>query len=99
MSTVSRCINSIRIAIVLLSVCAPLAAQSIPRDQYYAHIPPMPRLVRQTEASERLKLCNGPGCSSLRDVAPLNGVDDGRDSVLLALGQRFSPVLRRNNFS
>lgn len=70
-------------------------AQKFTRDNYYDFIAPTPRIVSQTEASKRLSLYGDPG----KDLDPADGVDDQRYERLLELAARFSPVLRRNNFS
>ena len=70
-------------------------AQKFTRDNYYDFIAPTPRIVSQTEASKRGNLYGDPG----NDLNPADGVDDRRYERLLELTARFSPVLRRNNFS
>lgn len=76
-----------------------LSAQAVPRDQYYQFLPPMSKLVTQTQASERLKLYGDRSSPQYSDVQPVDGIDDTRAAHLLALADRFSPILRRNNFS
>jgi|GEM_PF-5726238 len=70
-------------------------AQKFNRDNYCDFLAPTPRIVSQTEASRKLNLYGDPG----KDVNPVDGVDDERHRRLLELAARFSPILRRNNFS
>src|SRR4051812_14078974 len=76
-----------------------LGAQHIARDQYYALLPPVPRIVSQTRASAALHLFGDARDSSYRGAQPIDGIDDVRAQRLLQLAERFSPILRRNNFS
>jgi len=74
-------------------------AQQLPRAAYFDYLPPAPPLVAQTSASARLRLFGDARDSGYRDTAPTDGVDDRRAARLLQIAERFSPVLRRNNFS
>ena len=74
-------------------------AQQLPRTAYFDYLPPAPRIVSQTSASARLHLFGDTRDSSFRDAAPTDGIDDRRAARLLAIAERFSPILRRNNFS
>jgi len=76
-----------------------LGAQHIARDRYYVLLPPVPRIVSQTRASVALSLFGDAGDSTYRDVQPVDGIDDNRARRLLQIAERFSPILRRNNFS
>ena len=76
-----------------------LGAQHIARDRYYALLPAVPRIVSQTRASAALALFGDARDSSYRDAQPADGIDDDRAQRLLQLAERFSPILRRNNFS
>jgi len=76
-----------------------LSAQHIARDRYYVLLPPVPKIVSQTRASAALHLFGDVGDSSYRDAQPVDGIDDRRAQRLLILAERFSPILRRNNFS
>jgi hypothetical protein len=69
------------------TVCrtTPIEAQAIPRDGYYDYLPPPSRIVSQTHASAELALFAG--------LAP------DRMHRLLEIAERFSPIIRRNNFS
>jgi hypothetical protein len=90
-----------RAAVVGLLV-APLAVldgQSPTRDDYADFLPALPKIVAQTAASARLALFGDIRDTSYRDVAPIDGMDDVRARRLVALAERFSPILRRNNFS
>ena len=83
--------------VVLLGLPVMLPAQ-VARDGYYPYMPDMPKLVSQTGASERLGLYGDPALAGYADVDG-DGIDDRRHARLAALADRFSPVLRRNNFS
>ena len=74
-------------------------AQQLPRAAYYDYLPPAPRIVSQTSASARLHLFGDVRDSNFRDAAPIDGIDDRRAARLLYIAERFSPILRRNNFS
>lgn len=76
-----------------------LGAQHIARDRYNVLLPPVPRIVSQTRASVALHLFGDVRDSKYRDTAPIDGVDDIRGRRLLQLAERFSPIVRRNNFS
>ncbi|HUG39114.1 MAG TPA: hypothetical protein VMM12_01450, partial [Longimicrobiales bacterium] len=80
-------------------VAASSASAQIDRGDYYKHLPPTSRLVAQTGASARLHLYGDEAGPDYVDVAPRDGVDDRRGQRLLRLATRFSPILRRNNFS
>jgi hypothetical protein len=82
----------------LLFLTPVLLSAQITRENYYRHVPPMPKLVAQTNASERLFLYGDQRSSEYRD-ANANGIDDQREQTLHRIAVRFSPILRRNNFS
>ena len=84
----------------LILVCAatPSASQRIGRDQYFSHLPPMPKLVSATLATERFHLFGDTSLASYRD-ANLDGIDDQQAEWLKDLAAHFAPILRRNNFS
>lgn len=85
-------------ALLLLSVLPPLPApaQEIPRDEYLQFLPlQVPRLVRQTAASQRLQLFGDVTGPSYRD-ADGDGIDDARHDVLRRLAVRFAPFLVMN---
>ena len=84
---------------VLLALAAGPASAQVPARDYYRHLPPMPRLVAQTGASARLHLYGDTAAPTYRDVSPRDGVDDVRGDHLRRIALRFSPILRRNNFS
>ncbi len=73
------------------------SAQEIPRDEYLEHLPlSMPRLVPHTAASVALDLFGDPSAPGYRDEAPVDGIDDRRGEVLMALAVRFAPFLVTN---
>ena len=84
---------------LLLAPTLPVDGQRPTRDDYVDYLPPFPRIVAQTDASARLALFGDPRDSSYRDMAPTDGIDDARARRLSVLAERFSPILRRNNFS
>jgi hypothetical protein len=83
----------------LLTGASALRAQSAPQRAYYDQLPPLSKRIAQTEASTRFELFGDRAQPDYRDVEPADGVDDERGARLLALAHRFSPILRRNNFS
>lgn len=74
-------------------------AQQLPRAAYFDYLPPAPRIVSQTSVSARLHLFGDARDGSFRDAAPVDGIDDRRAARLLLIAERFSPIMRRNNFS
>jgi hypothetical protein len=84
-------------ALVLL-VSPSVRAQQIARDKYLDLLPPIPKLLSQTQASVHFELYGRQGAPEFVD-ANGNGIDDQREVVLHELAHRFSPILRRNNFS
>jgi hypothetical protein len=85
-------------ALAMVISVTPVCSQTIARDVYHEHLPGMGKLVAQTRASERFQLFGDRSSPSYRD-ADSDGVDDARAELLRDLASRFSPVLRRNNFS
>ena len=87
--------------LVLALVALPCVAQpqEITRDNYFAMIPPTPRIVGQTQASASLQLFGDRASPTFRDVDPADGIDDARGARLLRLAERFSPIIRPNNIS
>ena len=75
-------------------------AQQVPREGYLRFVPlEYPRLLRATEASERLRLFGDRSDPAYRDVAPRDGIDDRRHEVLSALAERFAPYMVLNSYS
>lgn len=85
-------------AATLLCAIAELSPAQITRDNYYRYVPAMPKLVTQTNASERFQLYGDRSRTDYRDE-DVNGMDDRRQLRLHAIAVRFSPILRRNNYS
>ncbi|MEX2152058.1 MAG: hypothetical protein WD825_01895 [Gemmatimonadaceae bacterium] len=81
------------------AMTSPLAAQDITRDNYFDYLPPPGRLVSQTRATARLHLFGDRNSPSFSDLAPADGIDDTRAARLLQIAERFSPIIRPNNFS
>jgi hypothetical protein len=72
----------------------------IPPAGYLAYVPlEYPRIIRETPESELVHLYGDRASPSYVDVAPKDGIDDGRGRLLLALAARFSPYLVRNTTS
>ncbi|HSG48598.1 MAG TPA: hypothetical protein VLA43_12335 [Longimicrobiales bacterium] len=75
----------------------PARAQEIPRGEYLRHVPlGLPRLVPENPASVALHLWGDPTSPAYRDFDPVDGIDDRRHDVLLALAVRFAPFLVQN---
>lgn len=73
------------------------SAQEIPRDEYLRMLPlSLPKLGLQTDASVELDLFGDPSAPGYRDVDPVDGIDDRRNRVLMALAVRFGPYLVQN---
>ncbi len=87
------------LAVLLIAPGAVLIGQRPTRENYVDYLPPLQRIVAQTPASARLYLYGDRQDTTYRDDAPVDGIDDARARRLAALAERFSPILRRNNFS
>ncbi|MEO7521608.1 MAG: hypothetical protein ABIW79_07310, partial [Gemmatimonas sp.] len=73
--------------------------QPIPRSEYVRHLPSSAsRIIAQAGASAALHLYGDIGSPDYVDRDPIDGVDDRRARRLLAIAERFSPILRRNSF-
>jgi hypothetical protein len=96
----SRCARqALALAMLAAGAAAPAAAQAIPRPDYVAYLPRYPlRAVGQTDASARLHLFGDERDPRYRDLAPRNGIDDRRDTLLAALGRQFAPWMVRNTY-
>src|SRR5688500_12709739 len=88
----------IALPVALLAVVPCLAAQPIRRDEYLRHLPRTPAIIGQANASALLHLYGDTAGPDYSDRAPMDGIDDRRGAHLLAIAERFSPMLRRNNF-
>lgn len=91
-------------AIFAVFLLAPLAspltaeAQQYPRAEYLRFVPlEVPRIIRQTPASDRLNLYGDFEASDFVDVDPQDGMDDRRHRVLEQLAVRFAPFLVQNS--
>jgi hypothetical protein len=81
----------------VLGISEGLTAQQMPKEDYITYVPlEYPRIVRQTQASQRLQLFGDPRAPGYRDVDPVDGIDDARGAVLQALAERFAPYLVQN---
>ena len=77
-----------------------LPAQHMPKEEYYRYVPlEVPRLIRQTPASERLQLFGDPSDPGFRDQDPMDGIDDRRFQILQRLAVRFAPLMVLNTTS
>lgn len=75
-----------------------MEAQQYPREEYLRFVPlEVPRIIRQTPASERLHLYGDLEAPDYVDVDPMDGVDDRRHRVLEELAVRFAPFLVQNS--
>ena len=69
-------------------------AQPIPREEYIRFVPlEVPRVIRQTPASERLHLYGDKEDPSYVDVDLVDGMDDRRFAVFKELSVRFAPSI------
>jgi len=85
------------LACFLCGLPASAVGQQIPRAEYLRYVPlEVPRIIRQTEASQRLSLYGDPESPEYVDVDPLDGMDDRRHAVLEELAVRFAPFLVQN---
>ena len=87
-------------ALLVTSIVSPRGAeaQQYPRDEYLRFVPlEVPRIIRQTPASERLHLYGNLEAPDYVDVEPVDGVDDRRHRVLQELSARFAPFLVQNS--
>lgn len=73
-------------------------SQSPTRDNYYFYVPSAGPIVSQRDASAELSLYGNVASVTYRD-ANGDGIDDVRARRLSDIAERFSPILRRNNFS
>jgi hypothetical protein len=89
-----------RVALTLGFVaCVPaILAQPIRRDEYFRHLPQTPPIIGQAQASALVQLYGDTARPGYVDRDPVDGIDDRRARYLLAIAERFSPMLRRNNF-
>ncbi len=93
----ARLIAGLTTTVFLLAGGTTVAAQEIPRDEYLKHVPlQYPKLIRQTPASDTLHLFGDKAAPGYTDISPKNGIDDGRDALLHALGVRFAPFVVMN---
>ena len=86
------------LGIALLAVALPARSQPIGRDEYIRHLPQTPAIIGQTPASALLHLYGDASSPDYSDRAPIDGIDDRRGAHLRLIADRFSPILRRNNF-
>jgi len=83
--------------LALVSLDSAASAQEVPRDEYIRQMPKgLAKPVPATAANIELELWGDPSDASFRDVAPRDGIDDRRGEILLALGERFAPMLVHN---
>ena len=81
-----------------LSVPISSEAQQIPRAEYLRYVPlEVPRIIRQTPASDRLHLYGDLDDPDYIDIAPVDGIDDRRHRTLQDLAVRFAPFLVQNS--
>jgi hypothetical protein len=86
------------IGIVLLLVGLDVQGQEIPRDEYLRYLSlKSPEIVRQTEANAELHLFGNTEDPAYQDTNPVDGIDDRRHKVLLALAVEFAPYLVLNS--
>lgn len=91
--------TAMTVALAGLALPVGAAAQSPLRRSYLGHVPPAPPIVAEARTSARLALYGDPSHPAYADELPPDGIDDARGERLRAIAERFSPILRRNNFS
>ena len=75
-----------------------MQGQEIPRDEYLRYLSlKSPEIVRQTEANAELHLFGNTEDPAYQDTDPVDGIDDRRHKVLLALAVEFAPYLVLNS--
>ena len=85
------------VGVIQFLVALDAQGQEIPRDEYLRHIPlEYPKIVRQTKANAEMNLF-GDITDPNQDVDPVDGINDHRHKVLLALAERFAPYLVLNS--
>jgi len=89
----------ILLLVMLLLVQTTAHAQKFTRKNYLDFLPPSPKIITQTQASQMLHLYGDCQDSSYQDSNPMDGIDDHRKLRLDSLAAMFSPILRKNNFS
>ena len=86
------------VGVVSLVVVLDVQGQEIPRDEYLRYLSlKSPEIVRQTEANAELHLFGNTEDSAYQDTDPVDGIDDHRHKVLLALAVEFAPYLVLNS--
>ena len=86
------------VGVVSLLIGLDVQGQEIPRDEYLRYLSlKSPEIVRQTEANAELHLFGNTEDSAYQDTDPVDGIDDRRHKVLLALAVEFAPYLVLNS--
>lgn len=86
------------VGVVSLLVVLDAQGQEIPRDEYLRYLSlKSPEIVRQTEANAELHIFGNTADPAYQDTSPVDGIDDSRHKVLLALAVEFAPYLVLNS--
>ena len=86
------------VGVVSLLVVLDVHGQEIPRDEYLRYLSlKSPEIVRQTEANAELHIFGNTKDPEYQDTGPMDGIDDRRHKVLLALAVEFAPYLVLNS--
>lgn len=86
------------VGVVSLLIGLDVQGQEIPRDEYLRYLSlKSPEIVRQTEANAELHLFGNTEDPAYQDTNPVDGIDDRRHKVLLALAVEFAPYLVLNS--
>ena len=86
------------VGVVLLLIGLDVQGQEIPRDEYLQYLSlKSPEIVRQTEANAELHIFGNTEDPEYQDTCPMDGIDDRRHKVLLALAVEFAPYLVLNS--
>lgn len=97
---VSRTLAVVLMASVTGLGVSSLAAQAIPKPDYFTYMPPGSGIslpIRQTRASAALHLFGDETSPGYRDVNPRDGIDDERNVWFLKLSERFAPWIVRHS--
>ena len=86
------------VGVVHLLIGLDVQGQAIPRDEYLRYLSlKSPEIVRQTEANAELHIFGNTKDPEYQDTGPMDGIDDRRHKVLLALAVEFAPYLVLNS--
>jgi len=77
-----------------------LSGQALPKNEYLDYLPlEYQRIIEQTRANVELNIYGDLNDPSYLDEAPVDGIDDRRQEMLMKLAVRFAPYLVQNTLS